>query len=194
MPDEIIITTDTSETVPADQPVNPIPVPHDRVAMLSLRADGSPDQTNPVIIGDPAFAVAAAKRQFTEQAVAAVDAANRPVPAGDVTVIGNADGPDEVVPATRGEETALQAAHVEVAKTAQAAAEAVVTELAVAVTPPDSEQVTGEPVSDEEAADLPPAEVEAAPGSDVTAVPGADGMAVLVHGDHQSADSGEHSV
>lgn len=51
---------------------------HDRVAMLSLRADGTPDQLRPEIIGDKGFALAATKRQFAEQAVSAKDAADRP--------------------------------------------------------------------------------------------------------------------
>lgn len=46
---------------------------HDRVAMLSLRADGSHDQHNPEIIGDKEYATAAARRQFAEQAVSAQD-------------------------------------------------------------------------------------------------------------------------
>jgi prophage DNA circulation protein len=46
---------------------------HDRVQMLSLRADGTPDQHNPEIIGDKETALAAAKEQFTQQAVSAVD-------------------------------------------------------------------------------------------------------------------------
>jgi hypothetical protein len=46
---------------------------HDRVAMLSLRADGTPDQHNPEIIGDKDTAIAAAKRQFADQAVSAAD-------------------------------------------------------------------------------------------------------------------------
>ncbi len=50
---------------------------HDRVAMLSLRADGTPDQVAPEIIGDKDAAVAAAKVQFSEQAVSAVDEALR---------------------------------------------------------------------------------------------------------------------
>lgn len=48
---------------------------HDRVAMLSLRADGTPDQVAPEIIGDKDAAVAAAKEQFAQQAVSAVDEA-----------------------------------------------------------------------------------------------------------------------
>lgn len=51
---------------------------HDRVSMLSLRADGTPDQYQPEIIGGKDFAVEAAKRQFAEQAVSAKDAADRP--------------------------------------------------------------------------------------------------------------------
>ena len=50
---------------------------HDRVAMLSLKADGTPDQLAPEIIGDKDFALEAAKRQFAEQAVSAVDDAAR---------------------------------------------------------------------------------------------------------------------
>jgi hypothetical protein len=55
---------------------------HDRVAMLSLSKDGTPDQTNPEIIGDKDFAVDAAKRQFAEQAVSAIDDAERSVATG----------------------------------------------------------------------------------------------------------------
>lgn len=50
---------------------------HDRVAMLSLRADGTPDQIAPEIIGGKEFAIEAAKRQFAEQAVSAKDEAER---------------------------------------------------------------------------------------------------------------------
>jgi hypothetical protein len=54
---------------------------HDRVAMLSLHPDGSPAQYKPEIVGDKDFALAAAKRQFAEQAVSAVDSRERqPVP------------------------------------------------------------------------------------------------------------------
>ena len=54
-----------------DETVNPKAAEgtQDRVAMLSLKSDGTPDQTNPVVIGDKEAAVAAAKRQFAEQAV-----------------------------------------------------------------------------------------------------------------------------
>jgi hypothetical protein len=49
----------------------------DRVAMLSLRADGTPDQHNPEIIGEKEFAEQATRQQFREQAVSAVDTEKR---------------------------------------------------------------------------------------------------------------------
>ncbi len=50
----------------------------DRVAMLSLKADGTPDQNNPEMIGDKDFALEATKEQFKQQAVSAVDQQKRP--------------------------------------------------------------------------------------------------------------------
>lgn len=55
---------------------------HDRVVMLSLRADGTPDQHNPEIIGDKEFALEATREQFKQQAVSAVDQAERGVSSG----------------------------------------------------------------------------------------------------------------
>lgn len=49
----------------------------DRVAMLSLKADGTPDQHNPEIIGEREFALEATKEQFRQQAVSAVDQEKR---------------------------------------------------------------------------------------------------------------------
>jgi hypothetical protein len=49
----------------------------DRVAMLSLRADGTPDQHNPEIIGEKEFAEQATREQFRQQAVSAVDQEKR---------------------------------------------------------------------------------------------------------------------
>jgi len=54
---------------------------HDRVAMLSLKADGSPDQTAPEFIGDKEAAVAATTEQFRQQAVSAADVEVRGVSA-----------------------------------------------------------------------------------------------------------------
>lgn len=68
--------TKTSTKVDTDQPVVKTG-DHDRVVMLSLRADGTPDQYDPEIIGDKDTAIEAAKRQFAEVAVAAVDADRR---------------------------------------------------------------------------------------------------------------------
>jgi hypothetical protein len=49
----------------------------DRVAMLSLKPDGTPDQHNPEIIGDKEFARDATREQFRQQAVSAVDQEKR---------------------------------------------------------------------------------------------------------------------
>lgn len=68
-----------AETKSDNKPANKVPGggDHDRVAMLSLRADGTPDQTDPEIIGDKDTAIAAAKEQFRTQAASAVDVAKR---------------------------------------------------------------------------------------------------------------------
>jgi hypothetical protein len=47
--------------------------------MLSLRADGTPDQVDPEMIGDPNAAREATAEQFRQQAVSAVDQAERGV-------------------------------------------------------------------------------------------------------------------
>jgi hypothetical protein len=58
---------------------------HDKVAMLSIGKDGTPDQHDPEIIGNKEFALDATKRQFRENAVSAVDTELRSVgaPAGE---------------------------------------------------------------------------------------------------------------
>jgi hypothetical protein len=77
-----------AETAKNDPQTKPVPVaktssvpadvkPHDRVAMLSLKADGTPDQTDPEMIGDKEFAVEATKEQFAQRAVSALDEAQR---------------------------------------------------------------------------------------------------------------------
>lgn len=50
---------------------------HDRVQALSIRKDGTIDQHDPEIIGDPELALEATKEQFRQIAVAAVDAEKR---------------------------------------------------------------------------------------------------------------------
>ncbi len=93
--------------------------PSDKVAMLSLKADGTPDQTNPQIIGDKEFALAAAKEQFAQQAVSAVDEAKRAevLPPAAETV-----GQDPAI-----EE--LKSAHDDAAAAAEKAAESTVNAL-----------------------------------------------------------------
>lgn len=106
---------------------------HDRVQMLSVRADGSLDQHDPEIIGDKEVALAAARRQFGEQAVSAVDVAERGVTAGGGTIVGKpGDEPDEVVPATTdatGATSELRKKHEAAQKAGEAAAEAAVKSL-----------------------------------------------------------------
>lgn len=81
------------------------PAAHDRVVMLSLKADGTPDQLNPEIVGDKEFAVEAAKRQFAEQAVSAADEAQRSA-AADVTKVAQ----DPAIAATQKEHEKIAAA------------------------------------------------------------------------------------
>ncbi len=54
---------------------------HDRVAMLSVRADGTADQTRPEFIGDADATRAATEEQFRQQAVSAADVRLRGVEA-----------------------------------------------------------------------------------------------------------------
>ena len=93
---------------------------HDRVAMLSLRADGTPDQHNPEIIGDKDAAVEATKVQFAQQAVSAVDAEKR-AELG-LTAADETDTSDAAI-------DALKAEHDKVAAAAEKAAEKAVNSL-----------------------------------------------------------------
>ena len=105
---------------------------HDRVAMLSLNADGTADQHNPEVIISKEAAVEASKRQFVEQAVSAVDVEKRG--AGDVggpfAIVGTEDGkPDEQIRASEVRQDPsveeLKKAHDEAAKAASSSAESV---------------------------------------------------------------------
>ena len=93
-----------------ETPVNKIDAhgQHDRVQMLSLKADGTPDQLNPEIIGATETAIEAAKVQFAQQAVSAVDQNLRGV---------LADDPSET------DDVKLKKAHDAAAKAGEAAAE-----------------------------------------------------------------------
>lgn len=102
---------------------------HDRVQMLSLKADGTPDQVDPEIIGDKGAATAAAKEQFKQQAVSAADVAANP---GRVTLVGQKDGSVKEVPLTTGQDPSIEKAqkqHESVAKAAESAAEKAVNAL-----------------------------------------------------------------
>lgn len=93
---------------------------HDRVASLSIRADGTLDQTNPEIIGDKDAALEVTKEQFRQMAVSAVDADKR-------AELGLTSGPDEPGPDKVVDE--LRAAHEAAEKQGEKAAEAVVKSL-----------------------------------------------------------------
>ena len=61
----------------ASTPADTAGTDHDRVVALSVRNDGSLDQTNPEIIGATDAAVAATKAQFAQMAVSAKDGYDR---------------------------------------------------------------------------------------------------------------------
>lgn len=92
---------------------------HDRVVMLSLKADGTPDQHNPEIIGDKQFALEAAKKQFAEQAVSAADVDARGVSSDE----GGEKGEESE------EAKALREAHEKAEKAGEAAAEKAIASL-----------------------------------------------------------------
>lgn len=93
---------------------------HDRVGMLSVRADGTPDQHNPEIIGDKETAVAATKEQFAQQAVSAADVQRRE---DELAAQRASDEPEDPSIAE------AKAEHQKVAEAAESAAEKVVDEL-----------------------------------------------------------------
>lgn len=92
---------------------------HDRVSMLSLKADGSPDQTDPEFIGDKDAAIAATTEQFKQQAVSAAD----------VEVRGVTSGNGEVSTTEDPTVAEIQKAHEAAASGAESAAKAVVNSL-----------------------------------------------------------------
>lgn len=95
-------------------------VDHDRVTMLSRKLDGTPDQTNPEIIGDKDTAIAANKEQLRQMSVSAVDAAKR----AELAKAGKDD--DQAQDATVDE---LKKAHEAAAADAESKAEAEVNSL-----------------------------------------------------------------
>lgn len=91
---------------------------HDRVAMLSLKVDGTPDQSEPEFIGDKDAALAATTTQFVEQAVSAKDVELR-----------GAGTTDEVERKQSKDEKALADGHEKAEKEATAAAKKAVNAL-----------------------------------------------------------------
>ncbi|MBC8091685.1 MAG: hypothetical protein H7Y15_07080, partial [Pseudonocardia sp.] len=95
-------TTEPAAKRPPRKPTTPAPASesgntavdpagdHDRVQMLSLRADGTPDQYRPELIGDPAATLAATEVQFKQQAVSGADQAARGVTSTAGTVVEDA--------------------------------------------------------------------------------------------------------
>jgi hypothetical protein len=92
---------------------------HDRVQMLSLKADGTPDQHNPELIGDEQSTLAATREQFKQQAVSAADVRER---ASVSAVTADEVGQDPRI-------AERQEAHRKVAEAAEAAADAAVKSL-----------------------------------------------------------------
>lgn len=104
----------------------------DRVAMLSLKADGTPDQVNPEIIGEKEFALAATKEQFKQQAVSAVDQEKR------AELFGTGNGGEQLEQDPKIAE--LKDAHDAAAKQAESAAESTVGALFVDDKPAEGKQ------------------------------------------------------
>lgn len=109
---------------------NPTRGDHDRVQMLSLRADGTPDQHSPELIGDKDTTLAATREQFRQQAVSAVDVTPS---SGPVTLVGQKDGTVKEVPASEVDQDpsveSRRKEHDKVADAAAKAAESVVNDL-----------------------------------------------------------------
>ena len=69
-----------------DKPVVDVKDNHDRIALPSVAKDGSLDQLDPEFIGDPEFTKEAVREQFKQNAVSAVDDANRAAAEDDTEV------------------------------------------------------------------------------------------------------------
>lgn len=77
------MSDETTAKVPASPATAAVGGDHDRVVMASRKADGTPDQTPDFeYIGDKETTMRATKTQLTEQAVSAVDVAERGVTSG----------------------------------------------------------------------------------------------------------------
>lgn len=103
---------------------------HDRVQMLSLRADGTPDQHNPEMIGDEETTRRFTREQFKQQAVSAADVLVRGVTSAPMmTVDDGKGGLKQIDPADLPQDPqieAIQDEHTKVAKSAEKAADGAV--------------------------------------------------------------------
>lgn len=100
---------------------------HDRVNSLSIRADGTPDQHNPELIGDVDAIRAHTREQFRQMAVSAADVRERGVTSAPATLVGQEDGTvKEIDPSELPQDPTverLDKAHTEAAEAAQGAAD-----------------------------------------------------------------------
>lgn len=108
-----------ASTTPKQSNVVPDHGDHDRVQMLSLKADGTPDQHNPELIGDKDATLEATKEQFKQQAVSAADVKNAGT--SGATVVEDAPQDPSI--------EAAQKEHEKAAAAAEKAAEKVVNSL-----------------------------------------------------------------
>lgn len=94
---------------------------HDRVAMLSVKADGTPDQVAPEFIIPEEDALRATTEQFRQQAVSAADVQERDQTGDRGTTVEDAPQDPEV--------ERLEKAHKKAASSAERAAKAAVNKL-----------------------------------------------------------------
>ena len=142
-------TGDTSKTTAKAAGNTAVPAAehgdHDRVSMLSLKPDGTPDQTPGVeIIGDEEFAREATREQFKQQAVSAADQFRaQSVP---MMIVDDGKGGTKEVPASEApQDPAIaerQAEHEALAEDAEKAADATVGALFEGDTKADSKAST----------------------------------------------------
>jgi hypothetical protein len=104
-------SADTKSAETKSTPAVPV-LGGDRVASLSIRSDGTPDQTNPTFIGDPETTERATREQFRQMAVSAVDERERSTRPDDA--------PEDVQDPTV---AALKAKHDAAARDGEAAAD-----------------------------------------------------------------------
>lgn len=103
---------------------------HDRVTSLSIRADGTPDQSNPELIGDPDQVREFTREQFSQSAVSAADTRERGVAVRTPALVGQKDGTSREVDAAELPQDPsverLGKAHTEASEAARGAADAAV--------------------------------------------------------------------